>query len=126
VTRIVADITDPEAKAPAVVDESIEGGKLPERAIQNEDGSITLPLIRAVTVAVRSASAKVTETVYAELTFHELLGVDMRAVMNAPKETQVDTLLARSLKVSVPVAKAIFDQLKKKDAEDAVSIASFL
>ncbi len=127
--RIIADMTGGEddvgGTAP-IVDESREASGLPDRAIQNDDGTVTLPLRRPVPLSVRNAAGKVTETVYAELVFHELFGADMRAISNAKEDVRVDVLMARSLKIPQTVARALFDQLTRKDAEDVVTVAGFL
>lgn len=125
---IVADMTDgvAETASPAVVDESRDATGLPERAVQNDDGTVTLPLRRPVTLSVRNAAGKVTETVYSELVFNELFGSDMRAITSAKEDARVDVLLSRSLKIPQAVARALFDQLTRKDAEDVVSVAGFL
>lgn len=118
--------TEDEPVGQAVIDESSEAQALPERARRNDDGTITLSLRRPVVLAVRSASGKTTETTYDELVFHELFGADMRAVTNAKDDQRIDVLLSRALKTSQPVARALFDKLVRKDAEDAAAVASFL
>lgn len=129
---IVVDLDDekPSPAAPAVVDESpavvnedadLAGG-LPKRAVTNEDGSITLPLRFPVTLTIRSSSAGTRTETYADLTFHRLLGGDIRAIQSASKETQGAVMLARSARIREPIMNVLFDKLDAADIADSGQI----
>ena len=91
--------------------------KLPDHAIQNADGSVTLPLMEAVNIRTRK-DGKVKETPYAELTFTRLNGADMRAISATSDEMQNVVTFARSTRIPVAVMTAIFDQMDMADIAD--------
>ncbi len=111
-----------------VVDEEDVSQKtpLPARAIRNEDGTVTLPLSRAVTYEVKTGSGRNQTEQVSELTFHELTGADLRAIAQASEAQQSVVALARTSRISVPRMNVIFDQLPARDVKAASEIISFL
>lgn len=121
------DMTDDDGtEGKTVVQEGEAGEELPERASRNEDGTIALTLRSPVTLTIRDAAGKTREQVYEELVFHPLFGADMRAISTAREDQRIDVLIARCLKISQATARALFDKLARKDAEDVVKVAGFL
>jgi uncharacterized protein YehS (DUF1456 family) len=117
---------DMSGQAETVIDENAPAQDLPEGAIKNEDGTITLSLRKPVTLQVRGSDNKTAATTFAELIFHELVGADLRAISDARDSDRVDVMLSRALKIAKPVARALFDQMSRRDAEAAVQVATFL
>ncbi len=100
--------------------------KLPQRAIQNEDGSVTLPLSETVTVTTRK-DGKVRDREYSELVFHRLRGVDLRAINSTSSDMQTIVALARSTRITTPLMSAIYDRMDGADITDSAQvIAHFL
>lgn len=91
--------------------------RLPDHAIPNADGSVTLPLVEDVTVTTRK-DGKIRERKYADLTFHRLNGADMRAVSATSEEMQSVMTFARSTRIPVTVMSAIYDQMDMADIAD--------
>lgn len=117
----------PAAGATVVIEEEGEDKKtkLPARAIRNEDGTITLPLLAPVTLTVKNARGTKEER-YDEIVFHEMTGLDLRLVAQAPAEKQTIVALARAARISTQRMDALFDQLKAKDVTAATAVISFL
>lgn len=115
------------AGAAIVVDDEAEEKKtkLPARAIRNDDGTITLPLLAAVTLTVKNARGTKEES-YSELVFHEMTGLDLRLIAQAPADKQTVVAIARATKISTPRMDALFDRLKAKDVTAAAAVISFL
>lgn len=116
-----AAATVDEDAADLVVDEDadLEGG-LPSRAIENGDGTITLPLREPVEIQVRSARSGTRMENFDALTFHRLTGADLNAITAASKETQPIVLLARSARVREPIMKAVWTRMDAADISDAL------
>lgn len=91
--------------------------RLPDHAVQNADGSVTLPLASPVSVTTRK-DGKIRERNYADLTFHRLNGADMRAVSATSEEMQSVMTFARSTRIPVTVMSAIYDQMDMADIAD--------
>lgn len=98
---------------------------LPKRARHNEDGSITLPLLRPVTLRVQRGGETIREEHYAEVTFHRMNGADLRAVSAASKDSGLAVLFARASRLNPAVAARLFDRLDAADAADASAIGGF-
>lgn len=111
-----ADVTEREGEAP----------QLPERAVDNGDGTITLTLIKPVSLTIKGADGKTREERYEALVFHELVGADMRKIMQAPEQRRVDAMLAAALRMPQVTAGALFDRMGRRDIEAATSVATFL
>jgi hypothetical protein len=99
--------------------------KLPARAVRNDDGTITLPLLAPVTLTVKNARGTKEER-YDEIVFHEMTGLDLRLVAQAPAEKQTIVAMARAARISTQRMDALFDQLKAKDVTAATAVISFL
>jgi hypothetical protein len=106
-------------------DEGAPKGKLPARARLNDDGSVTLPLTKPVTLTISKAGKERQET-YVELTFHELTGLDLRLVAQEKDEMkQTIVTLARATKTSVGRMNVLFDRLSQRDVKGATDIISY-
>ncbi len=133
-STIVIDDSEDEATgtpvvtgAAVVIDDGSEekAAKLPARAVRNEDGSITLTLSAPVSLTVKTGRGS-SEEVYADLTFHEMTGRDLRQIAQAKAEMQTIVALACATKISVARMNGLFDQLKAKDVTAAAAVISFL
>lgn len=133
-TTIVIDDSEDEvtgtpavAGAAIVIDDGSEekAAKLPARAVRKDDGTITLTLSAPVSLTVKTGRGS-SEEVYAELTFHEMTGRDLRLIAQAKAEMQTIVALACATKISVARMNGLFDQLKAKDVTAAAAVISFL
>lgn len=133
-TLVIDDSEDEAVGGPAaavgaaiVIEDGSEekAAKLPARAVRNEDGSVTLTLSAPVSLTVKTARGS-SEEVYAELTFHELTGKDLRQIAQAKAEMQTVVALACASRISSARMNALFDQLKAKDVTAAAAVISFL
>jgi len=107
----------PAATPPAadVVDEDAEAlDTLPDHAVQNADGSVTLPLMYPRELQIRK-NGKVRSDRYEELTFHRLTGADRRAIAAAREDMLEVTAFARSTRLSQAVMIALFDRMDSAD-----------
>lgn len=106
-----------------IIDEdgSDELDKLPQRAVVNDDGSVTLPLLESVTITTKK-DGKVRERVYDSLTFHRLKGADIQAIANAGKEKDTVVTFGRSTRIMQAMMNAIFDKLDAADIVDGGKI----
>lgn len=116
-----------QLQAAVIVDDDAEEKKtkLPARAIRNDDGTITLPLLAAVTLTVKNARGTKEES-YSDLVFHEMTGLDLRLISQAPAEKQTIVAMARATRISTQRMDALFDRLKAKDVTAAAAVISFL
>lgn len=114
-----------------IVEEGADDGagkkaKLPERAIRNEDGSITLPLLRPVEIKfTKNGQVTRSETVES-LRLRELNGADMRIVLQASSDMQPVVTLARAADMTTQKMTVLFDRLGARDIAAATAIVSFL
>lgn len=126
----VVDESDDEgqARGPAVVvedDEQPKAGQLPARATLNDDGSVTLALVKPVTLTIRKGENEKQET-YAELTFRELTGADLRVVAQEKDEMKRTILtLARATGMSSVRMNVLFDRLAQRDVGGATAVISY-
>lgn len=122
----VAPVVETASGSAAIVDE--EGSPdeaLPERAVQNDDGSITLPLRFPCTLQIRTASTgQVRVETFDKLTFHRLVGADIRALTAAAPEAQPAVLLAKSARIKDAVAARLFDAMDASDIRDMSAVAT--
>lgn len=118
--QVVDDIVDEDhplgtAKADDIVDEDADAyDSLPDYAITNVDGSVTLPLRFPQTMHTRK-DGKVRSTTYDRLTFHRLTGADQRAIFSAAEDMQTVVAFARSTRINQAVMKILFDKLDLAD-----------
>lgn len=110
----------------AIVDEDGSPDEaLPEHAVQNDDGSITLPLRFPCTLQIRSGSTgQVRSETFDKLTFHRLVGADIRALTAAAPEAQPAVLLAKSARIKDVVASRLFDAMDASDIRDMSAVAT--
>lgn len=111
---------------PVVEDGDQKSTRLPDRAVLNDDGSVTLPLKREIPLSIKGSDGRTREDVFTTLTFHELLGADMRLILQAAADKQPVVTFARSTRLSQAVMTALFDKLSLKDINDGSAIVSFL
>lgn len=118
------------ALGPAVVVESDDGGEpkagqLPARATLNDDGSVTLALVKPVTLTIRKGDSEKQET-YAELTFRELTGADLRLVAQEKDEMKRTILtLARATGMTSIRMNVLFDRLAQRDVGGATAVIAY-
>ncbi len=121
---------DEPRRGPAVVVEAEDGeqpkaGQLPARATLNDDGSVTLALVKPVTLTIRKGENEKQET-YAELTFRELTGADLRVVAQEKDEMKRTILtLARATGMSSVRMNVLFDRLAQRDVGGATAVISY-
>jgi hypothetical protein len=123
--------TSAGALAAAVVIEGDESGEakqatLPERALRNDDGSITLPLLKPVTLTIRSSSGAVREEEVRELTFHELNGADLRIIAQASEQMQSIVTFARGTRMATNRMTPLFERMVARDIKAGTAVLSFL
>lgn len=121
--------TDEPRRGPAVVieedGEQPKAGQLPARATLNDDGSVTLALVKPVTLTIRKGENEKQET-YAELTFRELTGADLRVVAQEKDEMKRTILtLARATGMSSVRMNVLFDRLAQRDVGGATAVISY-
>ncbi|MBB2685139.1 UNVERIFIED_ORG: hypothetical protein GGD47_002727 [Rhizobium etli] len=119
---------------PAAIDGKPEGDlidedtnpldRLPEDAVRNSDGSVTLPLHYSVTLRTKKDGA-VKERVFAELIFHRLNGADQRAIAAAGDEHQIAVSFARSTRNNQAVMNALYDKMDLSDIARAGRVINF-
>ncbi|MFC5423587.1 hypothetical protein ACFPOB_29020 [Bosea eneae] len=118
------------ARGPAVVVESDDdgepkAGQLPARATLNDDGSVTLALVKPVTLTIRKGDSEKQET-YAELTFRELTGADLRLVAQEKDEMKRTILtLARATGMTSIRMNVLFDRLAQRDVGGATAVIAY-
>jgi hypothetical protein len=109
-----------------VLDEAAAADPLPERAVRNEDGSITLPLLYPVTLKFKKASSgDVREETLEELVMRRLTGADMRAITAASNGHMVAVGIARSARIGEAKMMALFDRMDGADANAAAQVVGF-
>lgn len=112
------DVIDEGGTKAVIIDEDgDETDKLPARAIRNDDGSVTLPLIEPVTITTRK-DGKVRERTFESLTFFRLKGADIQAIAAASKENDTVVTFARSTRTMQAVMNAVFDKMDAADIVD--------
>lgn len=122
-----SDELQPATTGVVVEDEEAEEpkAKLPKRAVVNEDGSVTLPLVEKATIIIRK-DGKDRQEAYTELTFHRLKGIDLRLVTQEPTEMKRTIMaLARSTRMSSGRMNALFDNLDQRDVEGATEVIAY-
>lgn len=117
-------IDETGAGAPAIIDEDGEANPLPKGAIRNENGSVTLTLRKPIPLQIRSAKGTRTEE-YKELTFHRLMGADIRAISAASKESQDVVALARSTRMREPIMNGLFNEMDAADISRAGDVLTY-
>ncbi len=106
-----------------VVEDIDPNDRLPDRATQNNDGSVTLPLLYPQKLTIRKAGKERTET-YSELTFHRLTGADQRAISATSDDTVNVVAFARSTRTSQAIMNVLYDRLDAADITAAAQVLS--
>lgn len=91
--------------------------KLPARAIENGDGTVSLPLLYPKSVMTKK-DGKIRERAFKQLTFHRLTGADQRAIAAASEEMMSVVAFAQSTKISQAVMNKLFDKMDAADIAD--------
>ena len=120
---------DPHApvstEAPIPVDDAGEDDeKLPDRAVVNDDGSITLPLLQPVTLTWRRAGVDTSETV-SSVTLRRLNGKDVREIMGSTGATFTMKITGAAVRAQYNTLQwaAIYDRMDGADAMDVFLVA---
>lgn len=110
-------VEDTGSKADIVDEDAGDTDKLPEHAIVNDDGSVTLPLLEPVTVTTKK-DGKIRERKFDSLTFHRLRGVDLEVIQSSPKQKETAVVFARSTRTMQALMDAIYAKLDMADIAD--------
>lgn len=98
-----------------VVDEDINPlDRLPDHAIQNDDRSVTLPLLFPQELRIRKNGKERIEK-YTELTFHRLTGADQRAISSTSDEMMNVVAFSRTTRISHAIMNVLYDKLDAAD-----------
>ena len=98
---------------------------LPERAIRNDDGTVTLRLIRPVTLTIRTSSGQ-SDEVYDTLTFREMTGLNLRMIAQAPPAKQTVVALSQATGIKQHRMEPLFDLMLARDVTAAAAVIGFL
>ena len=123
---IVVDENAPVALTGAAADviEDIDpGDRLPDNAVQNADGSVTLKLQYPQKLRIRKGE-KVREENYEQLTFHRLNGADQRAIAAASDSMLNVVAFSRSTRISQGIMNALFDLMDAADISAGAQVFS--
>ncbi|NTB04239.1 hypothetical protein [Agrobacterium tumefaciens] len=102
-----------------IVDEDADPrDRLPERAVQNADGSVTLPLLYPQVIG-RKKEGKTWEDKFDALTFHRLRGADQQRIASASDAKQVSVAFSCSTRLSQMVMDKLYEKLDLEDITDA-------
>uniref|UniRef100_A0A7C1SXH9 Uncharacterized protein n=1 Tax=Agrobacterium albertimagni TaxID=147266 RepID=A0A7C1SXH9_9HYPH len=113
------DVIDEGGTKAVIIDEDgPETDKLPEHAIRNDDGSVTLPLFEPVSITTKK-DGKVRERTFESLTFHRLKGADIQAIGAASKESETVVTFARSTRTLQALMNAVFEKMDAADIVDS-------
>ncbi|MGV1900655.1 hypothetical protein ACQZ6V_10230 [Agrobacterium sp. 22-3674b3] len=120
VTAVGKEVSgDGTSGRPDIVDEDADPrDKLPDRAIQNADGSVTLPLLYPQTL-VRKKDNKTNEELFESLTFHRLRGADQQRIASTSDEKQAAVAFSCSTRLSQMVMDKLYEKLDLEDISDA-------
>ena len=124
---VVEDRDDALSLSGAVVVEDEEPGKkgLPARAVLNADGTVTLQLVKPVVLTISKGGQERSET-FAELTFRELTGADLRVVAQEKDDMRRTIMtLARATGTSSVVMNVLFDRMAQRDVAGATEVISY-
>ncbi|MCV9907177.1 hypothetical protein OIV19_06030 [Brucella sp. HL-2] len=123
---IVVDESAPLALTGAtadVVEDIAESDRLPDNAVQNADGSVTLTLFYPQTLTVKKGD-KVREENYEHLTFHRLNGADQRAIAAASDSMLNVVAFSRSTRISQAIMNVLFDKMDAADISAGAQVFS--
>ncbi|TWD54484.1 hypothetical protein FB480_103395 [Agrobacterium vitis] len=115
----VVDLDGGASRTSDIVDEDGDPrDRLPDRAVINADGSVTLPLLFPQTLTTRK-DGKVRDKEFASLTFHRMRGADQMAISAVPEEKQISVAFARSTRTPQMVMDKLYEKLDLEDITDA-------
>lgn len=117
VTDIIVDENAPvvlKGDEADVVEDIDDGDRLPDQAVLNADGSVTLKLLYPQKVKIRKDD-KVREEHYSHLTFHRLNGADQRAISSASDGMLNIVAFSRSTRISQAIMNRLFDMMDAAD-----------
>jgi hypothetical protein len=97
---------------------------LPDHAVKNADGSITLPLLYPVVLKFRRPSGDIREESLAELVLHRLTGADMRAISSSNRDGLSTVAIARSARINEAKMNAWFDRMDGADTVAAGQVVA--
>ena len=117
-----APVTLPGSDADVVEGVDANSG-LPENAVQNLDGSVTLTLLYPQSLTIKGTDSTRTES-YATLTFHRLNGADQRAIASASDAMLNVVAFARSTRMREAIMNKLFDKLDAADINAAAQVLS--
>ncbi|MBB4956225.1 hypothetical protein H4S14_004322 [Agrobacterium vitis] len=92
--------------------------RLPDRAVINGDGSVTLPLLFPQTLTTKK-DGKVRDKLFDALTFHRMRGADQMAISAVPEEKQIAVAFARSTRMAQMVMDKLYEKMDLADITDA-------
>ena len=102
-----------------IIDEDADASdRLPDQAVLNADGTVTLTLRFARTLTTRK-DGKTRERRFETLLFHRLTGADQRAIGAARDDMMSVVAMAQSTKISQAVMNVLFDKMDAADINAA-------
>lgn len=114
-----------EATALPVIDEEAKAPDLPEGAELMPDGTVLLTFIEPVTLKYRRSSGGTHEERVEKLLFNRLRGADLIAIQNTASGSKGWVAIARSVRMSEPKMKLLFEKMDGADAMAASQIVGF-
>lgn len=107
--------------------DELGGGELPARAVLNDDGSVTLALVKPIVLRIKSsANGKEREETYRELVFHELTGLDLRlAAQESDDMKRTIVTMARATRMTTIRMNVLFDRLAQRDVKGATDVIAY-
>jgi hypothetical protein len=100
--------------------------ELPKRAVQNADGTVSLPLRFPRTLKVQRAGGEtIREDRFEEIRLHRMTGADLAAIASVTGEAQMATAFTRATRLNPAIANRLFGKLDAADAADAGAVISF-
>lgn len=122
---IDASVPLDDKRDPDVIDEDTNPlDRLPEDAVRNTDGSVTLPLHFRVTLRTKK-NGEIKERTFDELVFHRLNGANLRAIAAASDEHQIAVSFACATRLNQAVMNALFDKMDQFDIARAGRVLNF-
>jgi len=134
VKRMAADADESVIELPAeparpdddVVIEDIQPERdLPKRAVQNPDGTVTLPLRFARSLKVMRGGETVREERFEEVRLHRMTGADLASIASASADSQMAVAFTRATRLNPAIASKLFAKLDAADAADAGAVIGF-
>lgn len=102
-----------------IVDEDVNQlDRLPDNAVSNADGSVTLHLRFPQELQVKK-DGKIGTVAYTELTFHRLTGADQRAIAAVTEDMMTIVAFSRSTRINQARMTGLFDKMDASDISAA-------